>query len=339
MAENSIRQAGRDDIARIMEFIKTYWLPTHILANDRMFFEYEHTCGDEVCFVLSEDPETLEVQAILGFIPYGVTLRDAMIVMWKARPGENAFLGVKVLQFLIGNIGARIVGSCGINKRVNGIYRYLGYHTGSLAQYYRITDRKEYKIAVITEKNILPVRPEDGYELVCFGSFGEIAQSFDFAATENAKPYKEPWYIEKRYFKHPVYTYKAYGIKNPAGNIQTLLFAREIEINGAKALRIVDLIGKSEPLAHVSAGVQRLLDENGYEYADFYQYGLPHDVMERAGFTLREGDTNIIPNYFEPFVQENIGIDYFTTDNEEFRIFKADGDQDRPSLLGRSKPV
>lgn len=332
MAENVIRRAGRGDIARIMEFIKTYWSKTHILANDREFFEYEHTCGDEVCFVLSEDPETLEVQAILGFIPYGTRQRDAMIVMWKARPGENAFLGVKVLQYLIENIGARIVGSCGINKRVNGIYTYLGYHTGSLAHYYRIADRDEYKVAQIGEKTILPVRPDGGYELIPFGTFEELAASFDFEKTADAKPYKEPWYIEKRYFKHPIYTYKAFGIKTPADAVETVLFGRVIELNGAKVLRIVDLIGEAGPLAHVSAGIQRLLNEQAYEYVDFYQYGIPHEIMEAAGFTLKKDDTNIIPNYFEPFVRENIGIDYFTTDNEGFRIFKGDGDQDRPSL-------
>ncbi len=337
MAENVIRRAGRDDIPRIMAFIKTYWSATHILANDRAFFEYEHTCGEEVCFVLSEDPGKLEVQAILGFIPYGIQKRDAMIVMWKARPGENAFLGVQVLQFLVGSIGARVVGSCGINKRVAGIYQYLGYHTGSLAHYYRIADLNEYKIAFVGEKNILPVKPADGYELAPFGSFAELETSFDFEITGDAKPYKEPWYIKKRYFNHPVYRYKAFGIRNQAGMVETLLFAREIEANGARVLRMVDLIGGVEPLAHISAGIQKLLDNNGYEYVDFYQYGIPHEVMQAAGFTLREGNTNIIPNYFEPFVRENIGIDYFTTDNEGFRIFKGDGDQDRPSLTARSQ--
>lgn len=337
MAENCIRQAGRNDISRIMEFIKTYWSPTHILANDRAFFEYEHTCGNEVCFVLSEDPDTLEVQAILGFIPYGIKRRDAMIVMWKARPGENAFLGVKVLQFLVDNIGARIVGSCGINKRVAGIYQYLGYHTGSLSHYYRIADLAEYKVAAIGEKNIPPAGPDNGYELVPFASLEELARSFDFDKMGDAKPFKEPWYIEKRYFKHPVYTYKAYGIKSPADGIKALLLAREIECCGAKVLRIVDLIGQSEPLTHVSAGIQRLMDENGYEYVDFYQYGIPHEVMEKAGFSLQSDNTNIIPNYFEPFVRENIGIDYFTTDNENFRVFKGDGDQDRPSFAARSQ--
>ena len=42
----------------------------------------------------------------------------------------------------------------------------------------------------------------------------------------------------------------------------------------------------------------------------------------------------VIPNHFEPFVQKNIAISYFTDSQciENLRIFKADGDQDRPSL-------
>ena len=43
----------------------------------------------------------------------------------------------------------------------------------------------------------------------------------------------------------------------------------------------------------------------------------------------------VIPNYFEPFIQENISISYFTDSQnlENLRIFKADGDQDRPSIM------
>lgn len=52
-----------------------------------------------------------------------------------------------------------------------------------------------------------------------------------------------------------------------------------------------------------------------------------------AGFTERvEGDGCIIPNYLTPPVHENTEYYYFTNKPENFVLFKADGDQDRPNL-------
>ena len=39
---------------------------------------------------------------------------------------------------------------------------------------------------------------------------------------------------------------------------------------------------------------------------------------------------NIIPNYFSPFIRENIDI-YIRYNDDSTRFFKADGDQDRPN--------
>ena len=73
---------------------------------------------------------------------------------------------------------------------------------------------------------------------------------------------------------------------------------------------------------------------NDYEYVDFYCHGIPIETMKKLGFKLKdEYDSNIIPNYFEPFIQENIPIYFFTTSNENSYIFKADGDQDRPRVF------
>ena len=51
------------------------------------------------------------------------------------------------------------------------------------------------------------------------------------------------------------------------------------------------------------------LEETNCEYIDFYNYGFKEQSLLSAGFIERtEGDANIIPNYFHPFVQENIDI-------------------------------
>ena len=71
----------------------------------------------------------------------------------------------------------------------------------------------------------------------------------------------------------------------------------------------------------------------GYEYIDFYLYGIEDDILRDAGFVLQDDDVNIIPNYFEPFVQKNISLDFYADSLEEIILFKGDGDQDRPNFI------
>ena len=61
--------------------------------------------------------------------------------------------------------------------------------------------------------------------------------------------------------------------------------------------------------------------------------GIPAEIWQAAGFTERvEGDGCVIPNYLTPPLRENTEYYYFTSKPENFVLFKADGDQDRPNL-------
>ena len=57
-------------------------------------------------------------------------------------------------------------------------------------------------------------------------------------------------------------------------------------------------------------------------------------ILKKAGFKQNKFTKNIIiPNYFEPFVKENINICTAVWPKKtQLLIFKGDGDQDRPSF-------
>ena len=66
---------------------------------------------------------------------------------------------------------------------------------------------------------------------------------------------------------------------------------------------------------------------------DCYNAGIAPEVWAAAGFCeRREGDGTVIPNYLTPPLRENTEYYYFTNQPEQFVLFKADGDQDRPNL-------
>ncbi|MEA4804373.1 hypothetical protein [Acetobacterium wieringae] len=334
-----IRQANSKDIDRIMGFIKEHWSSNHILANCKEFFEYEYRYDDTVNYVIAENVISSDIGSVLGFITYGKTNSDIMLALWKSKEKKDPFLGVEVLNYLLKKEDTRIVACCGINNKTIGIYEYLGFYTGKLEHFYRLSEKKDYTIAKISDSYRIPVKEKE-YQFVLLKDFHELEKVFDFTAYKNSnpKPYKEPWYIKKRYFNHLVYNYEVYGIKNKSERIESIIFTRTIEVQNKRVLRIVDFIGNIQDLNFISYEVEQLLKTCNFEYVDFYQFGISKEIMKNAGFLLKSDTKNIIPNYFEPFVQENMDIYYFTTDSEGFTIFKGDGDQDRPNFY-RSKMI
>ena len=102
-------------------------------------------------------------------------------------------------------------------------------------------------------------------------------------------------------------------------------------------MRIVDFIGANESFALLSDFILAMLKEYDAEYIDLYSHGVQIEILKQAGFINREKvEGLVIPNYFEPFEQKNIDIKFaYKTDQSlpPVRLFKADGDQDRPSEL------
>ena len=81
-------------------------------------------------------------------------------------------------------------------------------------------------------------------------------------------------------------------------------------------------------------GIGEILVEN---------FSLSTENLEASNFILRQAfDDLVVPHYFEPFVRENIDLNYAIrlrsdTDLNNVRLFKGDGDQDRPSqIISRS---
>ena len=82
-----------------------------------------------------------------------------------------------------------------------------------------------------------------------------------------------------------------------------------------------------------------LLKKHKAEYVDFYSYELPGYLIREAGFINRkEVKDLIVPSHFEPFEKKNIDITlgYKISQSQRqipVRLFKGDGDVDRPSEI------
>lgn len=325
-----IRFAQKNDIPSIMKFIGDYWKKGHILSCDKAFFEYEYAVDGHVNFVVSQTANG-EINATLGYIPYGQSNRDLMLTMWKANHTADPSLGLELFRFLQENGDARILASPGSNKKLRGLYRYLGYDFGAMRQWYRLNPKTtEYSIARI-ENRLIPDTKTQA-EFIPLPTWEDLTAAFDFDAYRESapKPYKEPAYLKRRYYEHPVYRYLVYGIYDTHHAVKLLLVLRKEQAGGACALRLVDCIGDHSLLSAAAGLLDTLSAETNAEYVDCYEIGLDERLMLDGGWLRVSGSGNIIPNYFSPFVQENIDVFYFSSD-PDIVLFKGDGDQDRPS--------
>ena len=327
-----IRFAKTEDIPDIMGFIDSHWKKGHILAVSMEHVLFQHQYGHEISYIVSVD-ENAAINGILGYIPYGENNRDVMTAMWKVIHTEDPMLGMRLLQFLMQQGDVRIMACPGINAGTIGIYRYLGYQTGEMNHWYRLRPGADYQIASILDSSIHGHVLEQGrFYLERYKQFGQLEESFSFETytKERFKPFKEKAYICRRYFEHPTYLYEVYGVTDGTSKAELLLIFRREPYHSSIALRLVDCIGKYDLLEYVTSSIDDLLVETDAEYVDLYEAGLSSTLLLRAGWRNVQDGTNIIPNYFSPFVRENISIYYFSTE-PNIVLFKGDGDQDRPN--------
>jgi hypothetical protein len=318
-----------------MSFIGREWKPDHILAIDREFFCYQHQVDDKINFLVAVNRETGSIDGLEGFIQYSEELLDISAVMWSV--GKHVripYLGVRVVNELKSQTGCRVYCGVGVNPKtaIPLHEKIMKHHVGKMEHYYRLSNAvSSFKIADIKERTTLPVRTSSAFMLQKLDNFKDAAARFDFGKYSWRRPFKDGWYVKKRYFEHPIYRYQIWGVVDTYGNTVGLLVGREIEQYSAKVLRIIDYIGDVAPLGGIGFSIERLIDDGAYEYADLYCCGLNRELLERAGFVYRgPDDENIIPNYFEPYVLKNIDIHYATT-HEDSVLFKGDADQDRPN--------
>ena len=335
-----IRFALLEDVDAIMSFINENWKKDHILATNKSFFLYEYQCEERINFALAIDVTNNKIVGICGFIKNTKAYVNSSIwgSVWKVVKTDDSMLGIKILEFVNTKSGCKVFSSCGIAPTTIPIYKFLRFQIGELNHYYRLNDKETYKVAKIVSKDIPKIIVNNEISFKEFDFFSDLQAYFDIASFSDSLPYKDSWYIEKRYFNHPIYQYKVVGIVNSLRQINSILITREIECNGVKILRIVDFIGDYNQLSEIDNAIQDLMNKNNYEYVDIYVGGFKLDSIEKSGFKLKtQDDLNCIPNYFEPFIQENIKIHYFTTSEQDFLIFKGDGDQDRPNFMPHSK--
>lgn len=327
----TIRRAVCDDIPNIMKFMDEHWKPGNILAKDRDFFEWQFVEDGKVNMFIGIDDEEGKIYGTLGMVIYNKTENpDISGCTWQTIKSSNPLLGVELQDAMWLQMTPRFVFSIGLSKKSVRIDRLLGMVPVVMQHYYRLADQAEYKIAKIEQK-IIPAVEDTGYTLEPLHSVDEMKQIISEEKLAGYIMSKDYHYLGKRYFNHPVYHYDIWKIIDDKNRAKSVLITREETAEGSKMCKIIDFYGDSADLGRITAAIDRLMKEKKYEYVDVYSYGVPAEIYEKAGFVYcDEKSRNILPNYFHPFVQENIVLWMVDPQYPGVRMFRGDGDQDRP---------
>lgn len=339
---HKINLAEEYELDEILKFIEIHWNANHIFVNHPEIFKYEYSFKSQFNFLLARDKENNNIEGVMGFYKYSSECPepDICVSFWKVKKTSDPFLGVQILNSIKSFISYRSIFCIGINKETLPIYNYLGFQTGALKHYFRLNEKlRDFKIAVFHGlKNNKDLNFKSSSKLKKFDDIEALLSEFNPTQYKDRFPFKDQNYIEKRYYLHPVYHYKVFGISSTEKLCNSIIIMREVCLGDRKALRVVDFIGSERDLIGISDSIDDLLIANNYEYMDFYQLGISNEIMKQAGFKLKELSSNIvIPNYFEPFIQSNIELKYFCIKDTKTYLFKGDGDQDRPNIFQQIK--
>ncbi|MWV61802.1 hypothetical protein DCO58_07605 [Helicobacter saguini] len=283
-------------------------------------------------FLVAINKQTQGFDALLGFIitrlyDKNIKTKDIWLAIWKAKESCPS-LGLQLILYLqkqdFDSIGAVGISSSGLK-----FYKALRYNLGYMKHFYIKNNKiNNFKIATFIEsKTNQDSKTKDSIKAKILTKQEIIESNLDY----KYYPTKTITYFINRYINHKFYKYEAYGIYIN-NKLKTIFIFREVQALDSKCLRITDMLGEF-PKCDISESLQELLEQRNAEYIDLLCHVPNQSEIIESGFRLKQKG-EIIPNYFEPFVKDNVDISFaYKSKNKNYTFFKGDSDQDRPNFI------
>lgn len=343
MSSYTFRRCQLDDVDNLLNFIRLYWNQNHIFLKSKILFDFQHfnKLTSDYNFLIAIFNETNEIHGILGIIPlfhYDPNLikyNEAWGGIWKVREDVKNKELPKIGSILFQHFDIfRSHGSVGMSKVAQILHKFKKYEVSNLNQYFFLNKQIDnFNIATIPSNYLFPKVRALKYK----SSINKINNLQNLQNEKLFTPYypkKSINYLINRFLLHPLYKYSFLGIYNDLNKLQGIFVTRNINIYKSKVIRIVDFYGDLSNVQDLSYYFQILLEEEKAEYIDILNFGIDEQIFYNIGFEKLDQKSNIIiPNYFEPFVKQNIELNCAYRSNDEYVFFKADADQDRPNLF------
>ena len=338
-----IEVCKKKNLKKLMRFLHVYWKKNHVLAKNHKLIKWQHFSKKENHYNFVIALYNSQIIGCLGFIKNSLYSKKLInnetiwLVNWIVIK-KNLLSGLQLISYLLNNCRYKKIGTVGGNYKTHQILKALGFNGGLLKHYYVINPEiKKFMLVqnpkkkFIKKKNSFNVKTK--IELikntVNFKIFGNRLKALE------KKFGKDQTYFINRYFKHPYYQYSAYKIESKKRTLG-IFVTRICKHKNQKALRIVDFFGFDKALINIAEPLQFLLIKINAEYTDLYLHDIKKKILFKSGLLENNYDDRIIiPSNFEPFKRKNIYIRWSVKSKNKLTnpIFKADCDQDRPSII------
>ena len=328
---------------KIFKFIKFSWREDHAFVKSRALLDFQHLDSEREVyhFIVAENQETGDFDALVGYIPlsqFDKSLEengDYWGAIWKRRD-DIANDEIKGMGFFVWDRLFRLPyfnshGAISMSNDAQMMYKARRLPIDVMNQYYIINENiKKFNIAGNADNLIISKNAFEGETSEL--KWIDLNDIKEDEVMPVYRPFKSLQFFINRYKKHPIYHYGFLGLYKGL-ELKAILAVREISVNNSRVLRIVDVLGELQGNVYKSS--QKLMNENGYEYIDILNYGIEEKLFSSMGFAKLDLDsrTPVIPNYFEPFEQENVKFEISYKAKFPYVAFKGDADQDRPNIL------
>ena len=359
------RPAKQKDVNKIQKFIKLYYKKKHIFSKNKKFFNwlYKHIDGKINCTLALKNNN---IVGIFSYIPlekfdkklsknghiFGSFWTVKGTKMSKVPPAyeeaekpnviintnkESVSIALKIFWNLHHSFKPKLIFAIGVGPRWYRYHKIKKFKLVASNHHFIISPniRKTniIKNFIFSKKNIINRKNKPKIKFKKIYRTNELKKLPINNLFNYQIPTKSKIYLVNRYLKHPIYKYYIYTIAKK--KIISLCIFRIVKIKNTRIIRFVDYIGSNKSFTVLRSFFLEILQKYEAEYLDFYSYGIPLNILKKAGLlNKKKYNKLIIPDYFEPFVNKNIGITigYKRYNiNGKIRIFKADGDQDRPN--------
>jgi hypothetical protein len=329
----------KGNIKLIQKFLSNNWQKNHIISKEIKILNWLHYNKFEkkYNFVLEKKKNILGFLGIIKNSKFSKKLKkldSIWLTTWVAKK-EELGVGIKLLNHSIENYDYCKIGTVGCNESVKNIYKYLGFITGNLTQYYIPNLKiKNYKLIKL-QKNFR--KKNIDISLPLSSTLNEVTR-INFDKFKNFKKKyikifaKDEDYFINKYIKNPFYKYIVFEFKIKEKLIG-YYFARESFNKNNKCLRIVDFFGNVNNIFDSSKLFKDIIEMNNYEFVDIYFFG----KKDNKSYFIENkyNKKTIIPNHFEPFIKKNIILNFAILKKKNFKLylFKGDCDQERPNII------
>jgi hypothetical protein len=330
-----IEKCKKSEENLLLTYINKYWKKNHVLVRKNDLMKWQHLDQDFYNFYTFKNNNN-DICGLIGFIPTSkfdsklINNKDYFGAIWSVNEHAPPAAGHFLIKKLISLESPKFIGFVGISNQAKVFYSRWGLEINYLNQFYIINNSfKSYKILKKqVVKNSFLNSCNSNFKLIKINNLSKLKLAHKY------KPEKTIDYLIHRYQKHPVYKYFFYGLKNKTDNIICIFVLRKQIHLDRSCLRIIDIYGNINNIGSIKKHFEKLLFLENSEYIDVLNYGISEKIFQKLGFSKLDfsSDDIIIPNFFHPFVQENIKVEFSAISKyDDFVIFRGDGDQDRPS--------